>query len=382
MTVPRYRHAAALLPDGRVLVTGGWSGRAILSSAEIYDPIQESWAPAAPMQERRMAHTMTPLPDHTLLVTGGHLVPMTERFDPVTGRFSPSGPLAAPRQGHTATLLPDGQVLLVGGYGEGALASAERFAPDTTRVSRPTPYLAPAVLDAFRAAPAGRVPLLVRWRGRRRCRSLDRGRRAVRRAAGWWPRSGSVPRQECEYARSSPGRAASRSSRSGSSTRQPSQRIARRFWPSRTSRGWRRCWRRRRFTSLTALRLLDSLLAAPLAPAEEPSVPWNISRLHAPDVWAQGITGAGVVVASIDTGVDFSHPAIRSRYRGAVTGDDARSWLDVISGGRTPYDDHGHGTRTLARSSATAVPATGSARLPAPAGSPSRRPTRRVFWTW
>ena len=84
----------------------------------------------------------------------------------------------------------------------------------------------------------------------------------------------------------------------------------------------------------TARTALAPLLAGPLpAPlAAEPPLPWNIARLRAPEVWAQGITGEGVVVANIDTGVDPSHPAIRDRYRGLVTGGDERNWLDVVAG--------------------------------------------------
>jgi bacillopeptidase F len=93
--------------------------------------------------------------------------------------------------------------------------------------------------------------------------------------------------------------------------------------------------------------LLAGLLAAPAAAAAEPPLPWNILRLRAPEVWSQGINGAGVVVASIDTGVDPTHPAIQDRYRGLVTGGDERNWLDLVAGRAAPYDDLGHGTQTM-----------------------------------
>jgi hypothetical protein len=130
-TTPRYRHAAALLPDGRVLVTGGWNGRATLATAELYDPVRGVWTPVAPMAGRRVGHTITRLPDSTLLVAGGRFAAVAERFDPVTGRFLPTGLLAEPRQSHTATLLPAGRVLIVGGYGTSPLASAEQLAPES-----------------------------------------------------------------------------------------------------------------------------------------------------------------------------------------------------------------------------------------------------------
>jgi bacillopeptidase F len=96
---------------------------------------------------------------------------------------------------------------------------------------------------------------------------------------------------------------------------------------------------------------LDALSTPLLAPfaldASEPPVPWHIAKLRVPEVWAQGITGEGVVVATVDTGGDPSHPALRAQYRGTMTGSDERSWFDAVQGRAAPYDDAGHGTQTL-----------------------------------
>jgi hypothetical protein len=44
---------------------------------------------------------------------------------------------------------------------------------------------------------------------------------------------------------------------------------------------------------------------------------WNISNIRAPEVWDQfGARGEGIVVANIDTGVQFDHPALVRQYRG------------------------------------------------------------------
>lgn len=81
------------------------------------------------------------------------------------------------------------------------------------------------------------------------------------------------------------------------------------------------------------------------------AVEWNVDRIGASDVWATGIDGTGTVVASIDTGVQWDHPALKEKYRGydAATGevDHSFSWFDATAGESEPYDDNGHGTHTI-----------------------------------
>lgn len=70
---------------------------------------------------------------------------------------------------------------------------------------------------------------------------------------------------------------------------------------------------------------------------------WNIALIGADRVWREwGVTGAGIVVGSADSGVDGAHPALAAGFRG---GDD--SWLDPWNGTTTPTDRIGHGTHTL-----------------------------------
>ncbi|WP_460806252.1 S8 family serine peptidase [Micromonospora zhanjiangensis] len=79
-------------------------------------------------------------------------------------------------------------------------------------------------------------------------------------------------------------------------------------------------------------------LAQPAAP------PWNITMIGADRVRSGlGVTGAGIVVGTSDSGVDGAHPALAGGFRG---GDD--SWYDPWNGSRTPTDRGGHGTHTLA----------------------------------
>ncbi len=78
--------------------------------------------------------------------------------------------------------------------------------------------------------------------------------------------------------------------------------------------------------------------AAPTAPPAD-----NVAQIGAPLLWQQGITGAGVTVASIDGGVDASHPALAANFRGG-----AGSWFDATGEHPdSPIDTSGHGTATL-----------------------------------
>src|SRR5699024_10736682 len=50
-------------------------------------------------------------------------------------------------------------------------------------------------------------------------------------------------------------------------------------------------------------------------PSEIANVEWNIERVGAPAVWDMGFDGSGIVVASIDTGVQWAHPGLMEKYR-------------------------------------------------------------------
>lgn len=89
---------------------------------------------------------------------------------------------------------------------------------------------------------------------------------------------------------------------------------------------------------------LDSLHRLPPRPLPAAaSVPeWNLDAINAPALWARRFTGAGVVIASMDTGVDAGHPDLASRWRGG-----GNSWFDPHGEHATPYDQDGHGTQTM-----------------------------------
>jgi bacillopeptidase F len=212
--------------------------------------------------------------------------------------------------------------------------------------------VAPAVLDAFRAAPAGRASLLVRWTGvaalpaPRSGETRPATRRRVVAALRSRAEAGAVIcarlSRLCGDLHPQPlwiiNAAAVSADRRAllALAHQPGVDAVLAPPPLRLMQGRR-----------TLAPLLAGLLAAPVAVAPEPLLPWNILKLQAPEVWTQGIMGDGVVVANIDTGVDATHPALQGRYRGLATGGDEWNWLDVVSGRAAPYDDLGHGTQTM-----------------------------------
>jgi subtilisin family serine protease len=77
---------------------------------------------------------------------------------------------------------------------------------------------------------------------------------------------------------------------------------------------------------------------------------WGVQAVNADDVWTdEGVTGEGIVVANIDTGVFWTHPALEEQYRGGL-GDHDYNWYMPTSGcpGQTePCDNDGHGTHTM-----------------------------------
>ncbi len=136
MTVARADHIATVLENGRVLVSGGTSGARILSSAEIYDPSGDTFsATGSSLVSARSSHTATLLSDGTVLIVGGYdgssYLSSAEIYDPADGSFTATGSMTERRAGHTATLLSDGKVLIVGGRNSGYLSSAEIYDPDT-----------------------------------------------------------------------------------------------------------------------------------------------------------------------------------------------------------------------------------------------------------
>ncbi|UCC86719.1 MAG: S8 family serine peptidase [Anaerolineales bacterium] len=98
-------------------------------------------------------------------------------------------------------------------------------------------------------------------------------------------------------------------------------------------------------------RIDDQPQAAPDAVPDGQIAQWNITQIRANLVWnALKVNGAGAVVANIDTGVDFLHPALHTRYRGYDPHGlhlHACNWFDATGGATYPVDGNGHGTHTM-----------------------------------
>ncbi|HJW72406.1 MAG TPA: kelch repeat-containing protein, partial [Geothrix sp.] len=149
--------SAVLLPSGKVLVLGGYNPALPLprqlDSADLYDPATHLFTPSAShMGTKRQQFTATLLLNGKVLITGGFLdtgataLGSAELYDPVTDTFQPSaGTLGYPRWGHLAVLLPSGKVFIAGGNG-GTAVGAELYDPQ---------------LDAF--LPTGGTNLVASW---------------------------------------------------------------------------------------------------------------------------------------------------------------------------------------------------------------------------
>ena len=160
----RYEHAAVALADGRVVVTGGTNDLGWPLTAEIYDPVTETFTVAASASEPHVG-PIARLADGRILVAGGH----PEIFDP-----SESTPVVIPapradrtfteaarpdrvRSDHTAIRLFDGRVLVIGGHGSDggdATTTAELYDPETGTFS---PAGSMSVSRGQASVPAGPV---------------------------------------------------------------------------------------------------------------------------------------------------------------------------------------------------------------------------------
>ena len=119
--MPLYARTPLLLAldDGRALaLPGPFSGEFLNGDgrpvALLYDPAADAWEFTGPMLASHRNPAALVLPDGRALVSGGGNA-NSELFDPAANQWTPAAPMRRERTGHRLTLLPDGRVIATGG---------------------------------------------------------------------------------------------------------------------------------------------------------------------------------------------------------------------------------------------------------------------------
>lgn len=125
MNSVRRHHSAVLLPNGKVLVAGGYATENDINyTAELYDPSTGVWTTTAPVNTAQSGiRRLTLLADGKALLTKGFEYvgpgwrPVGELYDFVSESWTVTGAMTYGGGYHSSTLLPNGHVLVAGGYG-------------------------------------------------------------------------------------------------------------------------------------------------------------------------------------------------------------------------------------------------------------------------
>src|SRR5208337_183231 len=141
---PRYEHTATMLQNGQVLIAGGDTDptpSAAFNTAEIFDPVSQTFTPVpVPMTAMREGHAAVLLNNGQVLITGGDIpgtgsLNTAEIYDSPSNTFTAvTSTMTAPRISQVMTVLNGGQVLITGGATDSpgsstALNTAEVYDP-------------------------------------------------------------------------------------------------------------------------------------------------------------------------------------------------------------------------------------------------------------
>jgi MYXO-CTERM domain-containing protein len=167
LSTPRQEHSLTLLPTGKVLAVGGYESGATIphATAELYDPAAGTWSATSAPSDRRYGHTATLLSSGKVLIAGGYrdvlsssYADSAELYDPIAGAWSSTGAPTVRRIAHTATVLPSGQVLFVGGRtSSGGYESADLYDPMTGTWRPAAPMQQPRMYHSATLLPSGKV---------------------------------------------------------------------------------------------------------------------------------------------------------------------------------------------------------------------------------
>ena len=142
---PRVDHAAVRLASGKVLILVGdisGVGSTPTTGAELYDPLTKSFTSTGSMRTARRPYGVTLLRNGLVLVAGGtttnhRVIAQSELYDPAAAAFRSTGSLLTPRQKHASALLANGMVMIAAGStGENSddlLATSEMYDPASER---------------------------------------------------------------------------------------------------------------------------------------------------------------------------------------------------------------------------------------------------------